>query len=1028
MGAILATMAPPVDPTAASRAAPPATLLTVLLAALLAGTAAGANGGERPLAARDIHTRLAGDPANTAAGLGLEGDGPLEDAVVWEAGREGRDARVAKLLSPSDKALESLVGSLPKERRLLFLKNFLGGYLPKAGPYRFVRLSENQVAMTAVAQDATGRTRAIDLRGIRGILGGADPAKAPPAKLEEAWRRWLSSTGGRPFSFLTPAAAGGLFYGLLPGMRGRGFHNSAKAFPYEDWLPQFGDPETMVKKTASFGEGGWDLDFLPSRSFGALDNATGELRIVSDNDPRQNKFAGPGWNRMTFDLPRRPPEGRLPELLRAAQALSVLRSLENDVFFDQCAHGLPPASDRALGCLAPDLETVVSVKEGGAGGEGPFGVEFRTDLLDHRTLGLLQSLVASRVVADDWSGLADFPSWSLIRTDGNPFPFPDLAKDSLAARFDVDEAHAERALDVLLGGRKKQILKRQEEGDLLKVQVVERSISGHRADWIAPLWNWTGDGTPFMGDGKRGLVKALTKDFILQVAALDPEHKMKNAYVKSLIHQWAQGSGIAEDVEEYLRPPAPRVSRTAGTAPRAEGGPADRIPLSLTYTGRTPLRSTKTSLQDPSTGKRAWASTPITMTEAERRRLVEDIADDLAAFAGGGARTVEKDSWDAIVHRIDDGDGSWVVAWEMPQRQYDVGGAVVKDSVSHGRIRVSTPFGRSGAREAQAVHGILRKHNVVQADEWGGEGVALDASSLSPRRTARLLSVFLAHRGIVSLMFQPLGNALRGAPPLPVDAAFAGRLRNFKGGRKKLARLLYEGRHFNRRFGMPPRLSQLDMTAALRRAAPPDLLGGEGDPRNPMVPWKRRFSPDDPPSGVLAFRLLGTPGDPLEAGLKTGLVRAMLARALGDEPLKEGVQEVDHAGYLRDARLAWAHLAALCDDLKLPCRDYMGAVGEGLGRMWAAARSREPLQTNLPPEVESGWDGRGDGPAEEPGSVERMNAGRAARSRREAWLREEAFPDNASRTKPGVLRRTASPQDPCRRRWSGLFTDLAGGR
>ena len=468
-------------------------------------------------------------------------------------------------------------------------------------------------------------------------------------------------------------------------------------------------------------------------------------------------------------------------------------------------------------------------------------------------------------------------------------------------------------------------------------------------------------------------------------------------------------------------------------------GGSERFPLSLTYVGDLPL-GMEGGIYFGKDLDPVWVSTRTDMDPLERGELVERMGSYLFGLLGGPERggraqgvvegRVGREGHDfGIAYLFEDPDGGeWSVEWANMRRSYDASGRVLPESVSAGDIRITTPLFVPTAAHLRAVHKTFKKFNVVVSPgktlDSGTIGVDASAFAGDPEGMGRFLALFHRHQSILSLMFQHVSRT-EMAVPVEIDGDGFEVLRNFPGTEADLKGYLYNMRYFNDSFGQRTFQTQIDVTGYFQDVVPFGLVSEDFDVENPAVPWRRQFHRQGEGAQV-GLRFFDPSVDAVESALQIRLVRAMLARALGDGPPPEGpIQEADFLGYLSEPERAYADLAALCGDLGIDCDDYRPFVSGGLGEASLSLRfpGFDPLSGSREVfVVETGWglalDGTDGalGPSEEDPldlEVHRANNTRVGKARGRDRVRDD-LRQSSSGGWDG-FRRTVSGGFDCRR-------------
>lgn len=845
--------------------------------------------------------------------LTIEG---MDAGVTYGAEKEASSSLITRIMTPSSEKLKTMVAGMPEESKKVFLSDFFTNYMKNANGYRTYK--NEQGVVVDYARDVTdidGNPKTIDLEAFRNL----DFENMSAADLEAKWVQWLDMTEDRPLSFLKPTVRTKMFHGKLPGLS-ESHRLKGSNYDYSSWIPTWGQAQKYIRDAHGHGGGrggGWEINFLPQQSYGEFEEMVMWFRTELKNAGKL--FQAPGHQRMVFRKHPNLNEAALSETYRAIQALIVVDGIQGGTGIEKANHKMVQ-TDAGLKSLSTGRGVIRL--EGPRWAEDTHGVEFRAGTKDIRAARFYQTVLASRVTTNDFSGLASIDDYALYDGDA-------VTANELAQRFDVPEEKAAQAIE-----------------NLRAAQI--------KPSYTIPFWKWESEGIPFISDTKRNFIKSLTKDFILQAAELPAEGIEQSG--RSLMRSWTKSSKLGEELRTYLKPK--RMSATTSdllnySAPAGRplvANPVDvnNIDLGIEYSGKFPLAlDAQYSPERLADNKKAWLQTRIDLNTDERKAVIKKVADDLLAALGGEGEAQEVVDAGGHGHGLevayeirDPQNRKWVVEWDGIGRSYNAEGEIVEDSVRGGSVELVTPKFVPQVEEMEAVYKAFDQNNILPTIKAGGGHINVDLAPFdnNPKALARFMSIFHEHRGVISLMFQYV-NRLKSAEPIDIDPAFARQLANFNGSEEELKKLLYNEQYFNTRYGRKTRYNQLELSAYFQDVIPEEFITEDFDINSPTDPWRRTFRVD-PKIRKAEFRLFNAPRDPMESALQIKLVRAMLNKALNEEgELSGAVQKVDHVGYLKNTEKAYEDLQKLCDDLGLDINDYRPAVAEGLSDTDLATRS-----------------------------------------------------------------------------------------
>ncbi|MBK26212.1 MAG: hypothetical protein CME70_19595 [Halobacteriovorax sp.] len=838
----------------------------------------------------------------------------MEAGVTWGAEKEASSALITRVMGPPDSSFASMVSGLSEENRKAFLSDFLHNYTKNANAYRTFKTEQGvRVDLATDVTDFEGNAKLIDMDQLRGI----DYQTADLSVLEEKWAKWLEMTQGKPMSFVKPSVQSKLFKGQLPGLDSN--NNIKKAASYTNWVPNFGPAEKYVRDSHGHGGGvggGWEINFKPMQTYGEFEEMVAWFRTTLKNTGKL--FQAPGHQRMVFVKHPNLDEAKLSEVYKAIQALIVVDGIQGKTGIEK-ANYKQVQSDSGLASLYTSRGVIRLEKDRWA--SNTHAVEFRAGTKDIRAARFYQTVLASRVATNDFSGIADVGDWTL--NDGQGYN-----AQKLAQKFDVSEEVAQRAIDNI-------------------------STANIKPTFVLPFWNWTDENNPFLGTPKRKFLKSLTKDFILQMAEVDGNHEVVG---RELMRRWTKSSNLGQELRQYLKPKRGmemtedllHFNPPSGRALVANAVDVNNIDLGIEYSGRLPLRLDANFTQERlADGQKAWLSTNIDINPTERESLIRQVAKDLGEELGSNAEPVKITDADGHGHGLelayevrDSQNRKWIVEWDGIGRSYDSNGDVIEGSARAGSIEIPTPKFVPEPQEMDAVFKAMAKNNVMPNLMSGGGHINIDLAAFEgkPKQLARFMSIFHEHRGVIALMFQHV-NRSKAGEPIDISPNLSQKLKNFEGTEEELKKLLYNEQYFNTRYGRKSRYIQLEMSSYFQDVIPEEFITEDFDIKSPTDPWRRQFRVD-PNIRKAEFRMFNAPRDAAESALQIRLVKAMLSKALNEDGALSGtVQKVDHLAYLNDTDKAYSDLQKMCDDLGLNIDDYRPAVAEGISDTDLASRS-----------------------------------------------------------------------------------------
>ena len=866
--------------------------------------------------------------------------------VTWGAEKEASSGLITRVMTPPESHFKSVVGNLSSAREKAFLKDFFKRYKSNRVGYssRIYRTREGKtVDLARDVKDLEGDPKLIKIDELRiDDIGGASLDT-----LKQKWRAWLKMSEDRPFSFLAPKYRMELFKGEVNGLVSSPFKN----YDSFKWKPIFGLAEKYIESVHQQATNeGWEIIFRPQDTYGEFEAGIAWFRNELKN--ADNLFQRPGHQRIVFyqhpDLDKK----KLAELYKVIQALIYVEGVQGKTGI-QKANYKNLTVDREIAELNT-LKGVIRL-EGDRFGDNTMAVEFRAGTKDTRVARFIQTSFASRVAANDFSGMANASSWKLFKETNL------ITHNRLKREFGLTNTQIAKIISIL------------EKAGLFEHRI-ENSLK------LIPLWGWTTPNSPFIASSKRDLLnKGPTRDFLLKVGDLDMEFGSDELFheIHALMRNWIKSSGVIEDLKNYIRPkPIAPLSQDLFTVNSARAPPGraavdvNKIDLGIEYTGTFPLQldANYSSRERLLNGQRAWVSTNHDLTFSQREEIIENVASDLARELGAEnnrpvrLNTLSHGHTLEISYEINDPEGrKWIVEWDGINRSYTPQGDIVEDSIRGGVVELVTPKFNPKVGEIEKIYSVFKENNILPRKESGGGHINIDLAAFSrkPRELARFISLFHEHRGIIAMMFQYI-DRIKVAEPLEISETLSQKLKNFSGSETDLKKLLYNERYFNTRAGRKTRYIQLVLDAYFQDVIPSKFITNDFDIKNPAVPWRREFNVD-PKIRKMEFRLFNAPRNVHESALQIRLVRALLNKALNDEgPLSGNVQNTSHLDYLKNPNLAERDLKKLCAELELNIEDFQSPVAaESLSDIQLAKQSefftspKEKLKNF--PKQETGW-------------------------------------------------------------------------
>lgn len=940
--------------------------------------------------------------------------GELGAGVTFGGEKEGSSGLITRIMGVNSEYLWERIRGLNEESRAIFLKDFLSNYLKNANGYRTYLKDGRRLDLASDVVDSEGNPKIIDLSQLTGI----DYENLSLGELEEKFKIWLDQTERRPFSFIRPTTRRKLFSGSLPGLSKSFLFVEESWWRYPSmkssdvWRPNFGLAQRYIEDMHGTSVG-WEIGFTPQKSYGEFEEMIAWFRnelkqTVWDPAKRESSvklFQAPGHQRMVFTIHDQLPETKLAELYKMIQAYIIVRGISGGTGIES-ARFKKVHSDSSLGSLYTDRGVIRLEKSRWTNNDNTtHSIEFRAGTKDVDTYRFFNLVLASRVAANDFEGLATFDSWKLYEHEL-------MGKEMIGQRFGVAPEIVGQAND--------------------------RIFKMMSLSFMIPYWGWTEENSPLLGRSKRELVKNLTRELIIQIAELDIQDPNLRANLKSLLQQWTKATKLDEDIKRYVTPKrgldmahdflhfTPKEGTLEELADVSRQVDVNRIDLGIEYSGKLPVRLLAEGTEKLQDNKKAWIKTFIDLDSEERKALLKNIANDLLEGLGGGEgptfleeRAGHGHGLDLAFEITDPKNQKWVVEWDGIGRSYTPEGQIILGSERGGSVELVTPKFVPAVDEMSAVYRAFEKNNILPGLKSGGGHINIDLAPFAgrPESLARLLAIFHEHRGIIALMFQHISR-MHTSEPVEISDRLARSLAHFEGSEDELKKLLYDERYFNTRFGRKSRYIQFDLSAYFQDVIPAEFVTDDFDISNPSVPWRRQFRVD-PKIRKGEFRMFNAPRDAVESALMIRLVRAMLFKSLNRrDELSGNIQRVDHRGYLANKARADQDLEKLCRDLGLNIDDYRPALVEGLAETESATRSIffEPFEEKMARfPRQAGW-GTADmardeeimsknrqwvpGPADELNTVssdERLEAAREAQRRRSSIVPVREVPGEFSR-------------------------------
>ncbi|EQC44196.1 amidoligase family protein [Bacteriovorax sp. Seq25_V] len=859
----------------------------------------------------------------------------MGSGVSWGAEKEASSSLVTRVMGPPPEVFKGRLETLTPDNQELFLRDFLGNYKKDANGYRTFKNEQGlKVDLARDVVDAEGNPKLIDLSKLKAL----DVENASLEELTAVFDDFLAQTDGRPMSFIKPQIRMKMFNGNLPGLDGKFFattrnYRGAYQPNYNLWVPNFGKAQKYLINAHGHNGGvggGWEMNFVPLSTYGEFEEMVSWFRnelsqVIKDPYELERKvklFQAPGHQRMVFTKHSNLPADKLAELYRMVQTYIVLSGVQGNTGIE-FANFKKIVPDSDLKSLDARYDRGVIRVEGDRWAPNTLGIEFRAGTKDLDVARFYQTVLAARVTANDYDGLAGIDDYSLYNNKVMDTKY--ISQKTGALMTDVAKAKA--VLDAV----------------------------GIKEGYRIQLWDWTHKKVPYLSSTKKSLLRTLTKDYIERVAKIDPNSPNAKESVRALGREWTRASRLTADIENYMRPKRKftyskdvlNFKVPEGRQLVSEITDVNKIDLGIEYSGKFPLAVrgdfSKDRLED---GKRAWIQTKVDLSSEEREAIIKKVAMDLKRELKGVEGPTKVDS-DGHGHGLDvsytirdSKNRKWIVEWDGIGRSYTPEGEIIEGSSRGGSIELVTPKFTPELNEMNAVYKAFEANNILPQLTSGGGHINIDLAAFDgkPKELARFLSVFHEHRSVISLMFQHVARS-HTSEQLDLSNNLVQALKNFDGTEDELKKLLYNERYFNTRFGRKSRYVQLDLSAYYQDIIPEEFITDDFDISNPTTPWRRQFRVD-PKIRKAEFRMFNAPRDAMESALQVKLVRAMLSKALNEtEPVGGKVAMMTHKTYLADQNKAFSDLEKMCNDLGLDINEYRPAVAEGLAETEKTLRS-----------------------------------------------------------------------------------------
>ena len=850
-----------------------------------------------------------------------------EQVFMFGGEKEGSSSRITRVMGPESGEFKKLIETLDESKQEEFVRDLMDGWAK--GRYR------NKTTVV----DAGGKQKPIDLKPFQ----SKDYNSIPYSEVKKDFDSWLGLTEDRPFSFLNQSTRSKMFNGQFTGMSGKdnwGKGNYNKKAEYKNWKPHFGDAERFL--TDAHGTSvGWEMNFKPQRSYGEFEEMISWYRKALSN--QGVLFEAPGHQWIVF------PEYK--NLASNSEADQKVRNKLADIYQNMQAHTVLSGIEGGTGIEIADFKDLqdtdyLKQHETGRGvlrlernrfqvdGVPSFNLEQRAGTKLDKNRRFLQSCLISRYAAAEFDDLGNAE-----------YELHKFEKGDLAKRFGLSDLEVKQAIANI------------QSVEMSKMKGGYEQTRKLQQEFWLPFWNW--EKSPYVSAAKKEELKKLTQSFVKNLAAMkNPDLDGIRAHLKT----WVSSSDLKRDIETYLKPKPPSYSQNPEfggfNSKNPKGVDVNKVDLGIEYTARFPTR-TKVVLSEsplPETGKKTWIATQSDLSVEEKKKVIEDLANDLAQRMNGGKKTPITSLADpghghsmVIAYEFrDQNSQKWRVEWDGVGRDYDKNGKLIEPSIRGGHIEVVTPKFNPESNKVGAVFEAFEAKGMKPSFAMGGGHINVDLAVFEgrPKAMARFLSVFLENRATIGMLYQHPGR-LASAEPHTVSKNLLNKLKDFNGTESELKKLLYDEKFFNTRLGRKTKYTQLDVSAYFQDIIPPEYLTADFDLKND--PWRKTFNVD-PKIRKAEFRLFGAPRTPSEAESQIKLVRSMIDYALDDTaPLSGMAQDVNYENWAKNPKKAEEGLAKLTAQLGLNPEEYRGYLYDGLRitEDWRTSKSYVPYSEKM---------------------------------------------------------------------------------
>ncbi|MBL7716146.1 MAG: hypothetical protein JNL01_11840 [Bdellovibrionales bacterium] len=854
--------------------------------------------------------------------------------VSWGGEKEGTSTMITRVLGPNKSEFKNLASALGDSE-----KGFLAQFLSAA-------VSGSIIQKNVV--DMNGNPVAFDVSELRGKDFSSMNLKDLRASLDV----YLEKLGDKHFSFIKPAIRRKIAQGEFPGMDGirwsRRHEVTRKAEPtYEQWVPHYGDSERYITRAhGTYGTKGWELHLVPQKTYAEFEKLISWFRKTMGVGG--NLFEAPGhqWTVMPqFALEDgslifsnsdelKKFNDQMGEVYRHIQAYIVLKGIEGNSRIVTANHktvhndATLVSGSASRGVIRMERSEKFNVED-----MSTFATEMRAGTKSDPVRRFAQTMMVSRQVSRQFDDLALGSSWALV-----PSGYPDAKSLDLESRFSVTAEEAKVALERLTSPK-------------FSVRNEERKIG---MNYLVPFWRW--ENAPYLSPEKKAHLKNLTRNLIRSLADANAVH---GEDALEILGTWVSTSNLIMDIENYLRPKAPRLAddgslfTVPGVTPAVD---VNKIDLGLEYTARFPLRAQSEFREAPAvSNRRLWVGTEYDLTAKEREDTIRKVAQVLAKKLTGSDVAVHKvvagDHGHSLVVQFEFRDSQgrkWGVEWDGVGRDYDANGKIIPGSERGGHIEVVTPKHVPTTAERNAVYDTFKELSLVPSVRMGGGHVNFDLAAFDgkPKAFARFILRFLKIRRTMALTFQH-PSRLASAQPHDVSSKLEQALENFNGTEEDLKKILYNERFFNTRLGRKSRYTQMDISAYFQDVIPPQFVTQDFDIKNDI--FRQSFNVE-PHIRKGEFRLFNAPRSAREAEMQVKFVRAMLNDALNETgPVSGKIQNVDYENSVKNPDSVLADFDKDLKTLKLDPSEYRGLFIEGLAatRDWMESEFYVPYETKM---------------------------------------------------------------------------------